>query len=90
MKSALKPVIERISQLENQIAHLERREKEISNLLSDPELFKDSSKSLPLLDEYGRLKEELDESIQQWEQDQVRLEDLKRELEPVVRSDSPE
>lgn len=82
VKNALKPVADRISHLENRIARLERREKEISNLLSNPELFKDSSKSVPLLEEYNRLKEELDESIQQWEQDQVRLEDLKRDLLP--------
>ena len=39
---------------------MEKREKEVSNLLADPDLFKDKSKSLPLLNEYKQLKEELE------------------------------
>ena len=90
INSALRPVRERISRLEDRIAQLERREKEISHLLSDPGLFKDSGKSLPLLNEYSRLKKELEESIHQWEQDQGKLEDLKRKYERVVSPEPPE
>jgi len=77
---ALKPVEEKLAKLEEKISELESREKEISNLLTDPELFKDSSKSVPLLNEYKKVKQDLDNSIIKWEASQEQMEELKNEL----------
>ena len=80
INSRLKPVRERLSYLEEKIADLEEKEKEISGMLVNPDFFKDKEKSLPLLNEYGRIKEELDESMTKWEEEQERLEAIKEEL----------
>jgi ATP-binding cassette subfamily F protein 3 len=80
INSQLKPVLDRLSRLEDRITELEKREKEISNLLADPELFKDESKSLPLLNEYNKLKEDLEATLFEWERDQDRLQELKEDL----------
>ena len=80
IREALKPVEEKLSMLEEKISTLESREKEISNLLTDPELFKDSSKSVPLLSEYKKIKLDLDDSIIDWEKTQNHLEELKEEI----------
>ncbi|NLA76021.1 MAG: hypothetical protein GX846_11230, partial [Deltaproteobacteria bacterium] len=77
---ALKPIEERCIKLEEKIAALEEREKEISGMLTDPELFKDSSKSVPLLNEFKKLKQALEDSISEWENAQTRMEELKEEL----------
>ena len=81
INSQLKPVVENISRLEDKIAHLERREKEISDLLVDPDFFKDKDNSLPLLNEYDRVKTELEDSLHQWEEHQTILERIKRDLD---------
>lgn len=80
IREILKPVEEKLEMLEEKISELETREKEISNLLTDPELFKDSSKSVPLLNEYKKLKQNLENSIIDWEKTQNRMEELKEEL----------
>jgi hypothetical protein len=59
---------------------LERREREISGLLADPGLFKDKGRSIPLLNEYGRLREEMEKTMLEWEEEQGRLEEMKEEL----------
>ena len=71
---------EKLSMLEEKISRLETREKEISNLLTDPELFKDSSRSVPLLSEYKKIKQDLDESIIEWEKTHNQMEELREEL----------
>jgi len=78
--SKLKPVLHKLSLLEDRIADLEKREKEISSQLTDTELFKDKSKSLLLLDEYGLIRQELERSMLEWEENQGLLEKLKGEL----------
>ena len=80
ISSTLKPVLDKLSLLENRISDLERREKEISGLLSDPDLFKDKDRSIPLLNEYGRLREEMEKAMLEWEKDQGMLEEMKEEL----------
>ena len=78
--SKLKPVLHKLSLLEDRIADLEKREKEISSQLTDTELFKDKSKSLLLLDEYGLIRQELERSMLEWEENQGLLEKLRGEL----------
>ncbi len=80
INSRIRPFLDTLSRLEDRIAELERREKEISTLLADPDLFKDKDKSLPLLKEYGLVREELEESMLKWEENQGRLEELKDDL----------
>ncbi|MDB9823339.1 ATP-binding cassette domain-containing protein [Deltaproteobacteria bacterium] len=80
INSELRPVLDKLSRLEDRIADLEKREKEISDLLADPDLFKDKNKSLPLLNEYRRVKGELEATLFEWEKNQDRLEELKEDL----------
>ena len=80
INDALRPLAEKLAKLEEKISGLEAREKEISDLLADPELFKDSSRSVPLLNEYKKLKQNLDDSFSEWEKGQTRIEELKEEL----------
>lgn len=80
IKAALKPVEDRLLKLEEKISGLETREKEISGELADPELFKDSSRSVPLLNEYKKVKQGLDDSYAGWEKLQIQMEELKEEL----------
>jgi ATP-binding cassette subfamily F protein 3 len=81
IQSKLKPIQDRLSQLEDQIAALEKREKEISEILSDPDIFKDNAKSGPLLKEYRQTKDELEACLFKWEENQRRLEGIQKELQ---------
>ncbi len=80
ISNALKPVLDRLAKLENRIAEMEKREKEISGLLADAALFKDKHKGLPLLKEYDSLRKALEESMLEWEEGQTRLAELKERL----------
>lgn len=79
--ATLKPIQDRLSQLEERIADLERREKELGTILADHEIFRDEKKSLPLLHEYNEVREKLKELIQRWEYHQDQLESVRKELE---------
>jgi protein subunit release factor A len=59
---------------------MEKRKTELEQLLADPDLFKDKSKSVPLLNEYGEVRKKLDELMGRWEYQQEQLESAKREL----------
>ena len=80
ISAALKPIETKLAKLEEKISELETREKEISDQLVDPELFKDSSKSVPLLSEYKKAKQKLDDYYVEWEKIQIKLEGLKEEM----------
>jgi ATP-binding cassette subfamily F protein 3 len=80
INSRLNPIKEALTLLEEQISSLEKREREISASLADPELFKDKDKSIPLLNEYRKTKDNLEESLSRWEKKQSTLEELKKEL----------
>ncbi len=77
----LKPIQDRLSQLEERIADLERREKELGTMLTDQDIFRDEKKSLPLLHEYNEVREKLKELMQRWEYHQDQLESVRNELE---------
>ena len=66
---------------EHKIADLEEREKEIEKILADPDIFKDKKKSVPLLNEYGKIKNKLEDLMLMWEERQDQLESAKGELE---------
>jgi ATP-binding cassette subfamily F protein 3 len=78
--AALKPIQTKLKQLEERIDEIETRKAEVEQLLADPDLFKDKSKSVPLLNEYGELRKKLDELMSRWEYQQGQLEAAKREL----------
>jgi ATP-binding cassette subfamily F protein 3 len=78
--AALKPIQTKLKQLEERIDVMEKRKTELEQFLADPELFKDKSKSVPLLNEYGDLRKKLDELMGRWEYQQEQLEAVKREL----------
>ena len=80
INSRLNPIKEKLLKQEERIAYLEKKEKEIGETLADPETFKDKEKSLPLLDEYGRIKKELDELMVSWEKGQLELESVSEKL----------
>jgi ATP-binding cassette, subfamily F, member 3 len=79
-RSKMKPYEDQVSFLENRISELEKKEKEIGVLLSDPSVYHDKSKSVSLLDEYRHVKDELEKSIIKWEKSHNELETIKSEL----------
>ena len=76
----LKPVLAKLTRLEERIAELESRQREIEKTLADPEIFKNKDKSVPLLNEYHEVRKELDSLLNKWEQGQGELESLKTNL----------
>ena len=52
----------------------------MEKILVDPDLFRDKSRSVPLLNEYKAIRKELEELLFKWEQNQDKLEATKREL----------
>jgi len=78
--AALKPIQAKLRQLEERIDEMEQRKTELEQLLADPAFFKDKSKSVPLLNEYGEVRKKLDELMGRWEYQQGQLETAKREL----------
>jgi ATP-binding cassette subfamily F protein 3 len=79
--ATLKPIQDKLSQLEERIADLELREKELATMLTDQDIFRDEKKSLPLLKEYNEVRDKIKELMQRWEYHQDRLESVKNELE---------
>jgi ATP-binding cassette subfamily F protein 3 len=79
--AALRPVEEALDRLEGRIDGLEKKKEELEKSLSDPDLFKDKNRSLPLLNEYDGVRKKLDELMRRWEYKQKELESLKEELE---------
>ena len=80
IRTTLKPIQDRLVQLEERIADLEKRKKELETTLSDPEVFADRARNLPLLNEYNEARAKLNELMARWEFAQDRLESAKREL----------
>ncbi len=80
IRSRLRPFEEKVSSFENRISELEAREKEIGLLLSDPSVYHDKDRSIPLLDEYRHVKDELEDAILKWEGCHNELESIRSEL----------
>jgi len=81
LTSALKPIQERLKKLEERIDGLEKRKTELEATLVDPDVFKDKNKGVPLLNEYGEIRKELEDLMSAWEQHQAELESAKNEVE---------
>lgn len=78
ISAALMPIRERLAELEQRIDDLEIKEKELGGLLADPEIFKDESRSVPLMNEYGEVKKRLEELLARWEYKHNELESAKK------------
>jgi ATP-binding cassette subfamily F protein 3 len=72
INKTLRPIQETLLRLESDIAVLERREKEIEQILVDPDIFKQEEGQV-LLTEYGRIKKRLEDLMEGWEDQQDRL-----------------
>ena len=80
INAVLKPIEEKLTQLEERISDLETREKELGKILADQDIFRDESKSLPILDEYSSVRKKIKELMGRWEYQQNQLESTKKEL----------
>lgn len=80
IRTAIKPIEDRLMGLEKRIAKLEKRQKELEALLADPEVFRDKEQSVSLMKEYKEVREKLNELIGRWEFGQGELESAKRSL----------
>ena len=76
----LKPIKDELESLEGRIAELESSQKDLEKNLADPEIFKDKSRSVPLLREYNEGREKLEELLMRWEWKQDELESTKKSL----------
>lgn len=76
----LRPILAELEQLEEMIAGLELREIDLGKRLADPKLFKDTKKSLPLINEYNDIKKKLESSLLKWEHCQSQLEEARGDL----------
>ena len=63
----IKPLKDKLSLLEGKIEKLETQQKQISEKLSDPNVYADSKRRDQLLAEFDTNKRELDQLTQQWE-----------------------
>ncbi len=76
----LAPLKEQVAALESRLQHLEARQKEVSALLADEQVFKDPERSLPLMNEYGTLTEQIQRLMKEWEIRQLDLERAEQQL----------
>ncbi|RLB10361.1 MAG: hypothetical protein DRG63_14170 [Deltaproteobacteria bacterium] len=80
ISATLKPIQKKLQYLEERIDELEREKTELEAILSNPELFKDQDKSLPLLNEYGNIKKKREDLMGRWEHGHEELERAKRKF----------
>ena len=69
-----------MTMLEERVSDLEKRQKELEKILSDPDIFADKNKSSLFLNEYREVREKLKELIGRWEFAQDQLESAKKGL----------
>jgi ATP-binding cassette subfamily F protein 3 len=77
----LTPIRKSLEQTETAISQLETRQKEVEELLADPKIFEDSTKSVPLLTEYKELTSKLDIQLEKWEECHDKMASAKSRLE---------
>jgi ATP-binding cassette subfamily F protein 3 len=80
INDTLRPVREKLNELETRIDELEAKKKELEGRLADPDTFKDKEQSVPLLNEYGKVKRKLDELLGRWEFQHEKLESEEKKL----------
>ena len=81
MHDILTPIRESLEQTETVIAQLETRQKEVEELLADPKIFENNTKSVPLLTEYKELTSKLDIQLEKWEEYHDKMASAKSRLE---------
>jgi ATP-binding cassette subfamily F protein 3 len=79
--ATLKPIQDKLRELEERIDSLEKRKAELETILAEPEIFKDKKKGVPLLNEYGDVRKKLEELMARWEYKQEELETARKEME---------
>ncbi len=77
----LKPLRDRVTELEGSIARLEAKVKDCSEALSDPAVYDDAKRRDALLTELTRSQAELDVATETWMEKSEELEKAERELE---------
>ena len=77
----LKPILNQLEQLEKRITKLELQQKDLGKMLADPEVYKDTKKSVPLINKYKDGRKKLEELLIRWEHGQKQLEAAKRGLD---------
>jgi ATP-binding cassette subfamily F protein 3 len=80
IKEILKPIQDKLLVLEERISDLEKRQKELETILSDPAIFADTNKSPSFLSEYNEIREKVKELMARWEFAQEQLESAKKSL----------
>ena len=78
-RELIRPLEESLRRIEDRIQDLETRQKALERDLADPEIFRDESRSVPMLKEYDRIKKDLEDLLGDWEATQERLEDAREE-----------
>jgi ATP-binding cassette subfamily F protein 3 len=76
----LKPIQEKLAELEQRIDDLETRKQELEKNLADPEVFKNKAKCVPLLNEYDQVRKKVDDLMARWEYHHLELEAARKEL----------
>jgi len=69
----LRPIMAEVERIEKRITDLESRQKDLEKELADPEIFRDKSRSVPLIKEYDAVRSELESLLVQWERNQKEL-----------------
>ncbi len=75
LEKDLKKIQNRINKLENQVEELEAKIEGLSNDLHDPTKYSDA-----LLEQYNAAKQELEQVMTDWEENQIQEEELKNKL----------
>jgi len=81
IQQALNPILARLEQIERRISELEGKQRELEGVLSETAVYKDERKSVPLLNEYNELRQELNELMERWERSQTDLETARSSLD---------
>ena len=79
--NSVKPIRDNLERMEDRIAIMETRQKEVEKDLADPDIFRDQERSIPLLSEYKNLREKLEACFLEWEGLQEELEKIQSSLE---------
>ena len=80
VQDALKPLNAELERVETRIEELETRQGELEKVLADPDLFSDKERSVPLMKEYKKVREEQERLLVQWEKCQTKLEAARETL----------
>jgi len=80
INDTLKPIMSSLEHIEERITGLETRQAGLEKSLADIKVFRDKEKSVPLLNEYKDVREQLDALLLEWEAGQTELESTKEDL----------